>query len=252
MSVFSFASPATKTGKKIRVVFYPFAPDLIETKNGPQGAAYEVWENVSKKVGIPIEWVGPVPYLRALNMLETGKVDAIYRLVRTPEREKKFLFSTQPPFWGKTGITVLKTDPLNKITKDADIHGKKIGWLRGGTPPPFLERNKDKIAWESSTDNAIESNMAKLQNKRIWGAFFVFSNTALFYLAQHKQLETAKVIPFPGSEKNSVMYAAFAKQVDPEIYKKMDKGFTDEIPHYDYEKISQKYIDMAKQGLFKE
>ncbi|WII72813.1 transporter substrate-binding domain-containing protein [Bdellovibrio sp. 22V] len=234
----------------LRVSYYNFPPEILKTSTGLYGASHEVWEKAAKRAQVKIEWVGPVPYMRALHLLETGKVDAIYRLAKTPEREKVFVFSEVAPFWGKTGIVVLASDRLERVTTDDDIKGKKIGWLRGGTPPPFLEKNRKNIVWEPATDNSIQVNMEKLAQKKIWGAYFIFSSTAYFYNAQNNGPEI-KVLPFPGSEKPNRMYAAFSKTANPAIVERMNKAFTAELDGYNYEKLSQKYIDMAAKGLLK-
>ncbi|MFS4457563.1 substrate-binding periplasmic protein [Bdellovibrio sp. HCB2-146] len=237
--------------EKIRVVYYHFPPDIIDTPNGPSGAAYDIWERAAKRAGIKIEWSGSIPYLRALKMLESGRVDGMLRLARTPEREVKFYFTDKAPFWGSTGIIVKKNDSLQKISTDKDVAGKKIGWLRGGTLPPFLARNRERIAWESATDNSIEVNMMKLQSDRVWGVYFIFSSTALYYLSEHHMLADYKVLPFPGSEKGSDMYAAFSRKTNKKLVDKMLHAFAEERPHYDYEKLAQHYIDMAGRKTLK-
>lgn len=248
----SHGASSAPAKRKVRIVYYHYPPHFIITKTGMTGAAYEVWNRVTKRAQVDSEWIGPIPFLRAQAMLEKGEADVMVRFAKTPEREKKFIYTEKAPMWGKQGIAVLRTEPLNEIRTPEDIRGKNIGMISGGILPKFLADNRDLVTLEPIPIDTVHLNMTKLIKKRIWGVYFVFADVANYFAAKEKLSKEIKIIPYPGSQGFQYSYMPISRKADPKLAELLVKAINIESQTYDYEKISQKYIDMAAKGLIDE
>lgn len=230
---------------EIRVVYYSYPPHVFQGPKGLQGAAVDVWERISKRAGYEIRWVGPIPFRRAQYMLEKGEVDAIIRLSKSPERESKFIFGKTSAMWGQQGITVLKSEPMKEIKSAEDLFGKTLGQIDGGVLPEFIKPHLDKIKMEPIPIDTVELNMTKLFRKRIWGVYFVFTDVARYYATKENRLNEIKFLKYPGSVGHKLSFIPMSRKADPEMVRRIFKAIDEEVPLYDYEKLSQKYIDEA-------
>lgn len=237
---------------KFRIGTWDYPPNMIITMNNGkpqfQGAIVDVWEKyIAPKADLEIVWVGPLPFPRALQMLEEGSIDAVQHLSLTPDRAKKFIFSKERIMWGKQGIIVKKSEPLKEITEVAQLKGKVIGMIAQGYLAPFFQNNKSQIIFEelSGVDSA-PNNIQKLINDRIWGVYFTFPDVLIYHAAQLGKRDLIKLIPFPGSEKDEVTYAAFSQKVSPELVKKIDKVLQKANDQYQYTKLIEPYLKANK------
>ena len=139
---------AVSAADVLRVVCFKYPPNLVDDRLGasagtPKGAIVNVWENyIGPKAGLKIQWIGPVPFSRAMKMLESGEADAIQHLSKTPDREAKFIFSKKPIMWGRSGLLLLKSDPIVGIKDLSMIGDRKIAIIGDGYLPPFLLNNR--------------------------------------------------------------------------------------------------------------
>lgn len=241
-----FISASMYAKDTIRIVYFAYPPNLITTGYGaepgkPKGAVVQVWENyIAKKADLNIKWIGPFPFSRAMAILEAGEADAIQHLSKTPDREKRFVFSSKPIMWGRQGVLIRAEEPITRIRSINDLEGRKIGMIGDGYLTPFFNDNKKNITFEYVFgDQAGQQIVRMLLAKRIWGAYFTFPDVLLYHAAQDKRYNDVKVIPFPGSEKDETIYAAFSRKLDPKITKRIDDAITSVTPTYDYPKMVQ-------------
>lgn len=231
----------------LRIGTWDYPPNMIiKTSGGKtqfQGAIVDVWEKyIAPEADLKIVWVGPLPFPRAMLMLEQGTIDAVQHLSLTPDRAEKFVFSKEPIMWGRQGILVKKTEPLEKITKIEELQGKEIGMIAQGYLAPFLLSHKDKINFkELSGVDSAEKNLLKLLNGRIWGVYFTFPDVLVYHATQLGRRDEIKLIGFPGSEKDEVTYAAFSRKLSPALITKIDNAIQKVNDKYDYLKLIEKY-----------
>ena len=225
----------------IRVVCFHYPPNLVADRlraapGTPEGAIVRVWEDyIAPKAGLKVQWIGPVPFSRAMKMLEDGQADAIQHLSRTPDREEKFIFSKKPIMWGRSGILVLKSEPLNAVTDVTQLDEKKIVIIGNGYLPPFMVRNRSRLLIEEVYgDKAGENVMRMVVNRRVWGGYFTFPEVLLWYAALEGKQEQLKVIPYPGSDVMEVTYAAMSRRADPTLVRRIDAAVSAVSGNYDY------------------
>jgi ABC-type amino acid transport substrate-binding protein len=133
------------SGETMKIGFYTLEPFMIDAGWGgkPSGSTVDYFEKyLAPNMGIEIEWLGPIPFVRIAAMLENKRIDAITMLTKTHERLEKFLYPATNLTYAVPCIIVLKGNPLNKITKADDLFGKKIGFIETAFIPPMLINEK--------------------------------------------------------------------------------------------------------------
>ena len=234
---------------KIKVGYFVYPPHMIQgaTATAPKGAAVDVMEKIiAPKADIKVEWVGPVPFARLLTMLEAGEIDMIGLSVPNKERLEKFIFTQNAPLWGKQGLLVLKTEPIDSIKSADDLKGKTISKLLKGNLPKFFDENQATIKFdEVGGDNSAELNLKKVLAGRSFGSYFAFPDVLLYYAATEKALDKVKLIPYPGSEDNVKGFFPLSRKLDPKLASRITSAIEASTKDYDYLKMSQEYIDKA-------
>ena len=96
---------AAEASEKLRVGISPFAPFVMFTDKGPEGAAIDAWHLIVQKLGVESEFVECKNIVDKLEKLQAGAIDvAIGGISITEEREKHFDF-TNSQF--HTGLDIL-------------------------------------------------------------------------------------------------------------------------------------------------
>ena len=96
---------AAEAGDKLRVGISPFAPFVMFTDKGPEGAAIDAWHLIAQKLGVESAFVECKNIADKLEKLQAGAIDvAIGGISITEEREQRFDF-TNSQF--HTGLDIL-------------------------------------------------------------------------------------------------------------------------------------------------
>ena len=96
---------AAADDQKLRVGISPFAPFVMFTAHGPEGAAIDAWHLIAQKLGVESEFVTCKDIAEKLEKLQAGAIDvAIGGISITEEREAHFDF-TNAQF--HTGLDIL-------------------------------------------------------------------------------------------------------------------------------------------------
>src|SRR5215471_134314 len=101
----SAVADAADTDQKLRVGISPFAPFVMFTAHGPEGAAIDAWQLIAQHLAVESEFVECQNLAEKLAKLQTGAIDvALGGISITAEREKLFDF-TMSQF--HTGLDIL-------------------------------------------------------------------------------------------------------------------------------------------------
>ncbi len=245
--VILFAEQVSFAKTKLRIGIWDYPPNLIVStvhdKAEIKGAIYDVWSSIiAPHADLEIIWVGPLPFPRALQMLEEGTIDAVQHLSLTAERQSKFQFSKHPIMWGRQDIVVNKKEVLEKIENVEQLKGKNIGMIAQGYLAPFFLNNKSLINFEelSGIDSA-QNNLKKLISNRIWGIYFTFPDVILYHANMMQINDQIKLIGFPGSDKDEVTYAAFSKRVSSKTIARIEQTIKTHLNREKYFKLIKKY-----------
>lgn len=90
----AWAQPADTA--PLRVVGFPYPPFMaLDERGKPAGPMVELVSEAFRRMGQPAS-IELLPLARALLQVETGEAGAMFTVKKTPEREAKYLFSSEP------------------------------------------------------------------------------------------------------------------------------------------------------------
>ena len=191
-----------------------------------------VFPEIKKKFDVRVVW-DLSPASRLFKELASGRLDMLCFVVKTPEREKLFNFSSVDMFKEAGGLIVRKDFVPNQDTVNPkDLSGKTIGQLNGTYMPEFYQQYKIK-SYQISGEDVSQRISDLVDSKRIDGAFIHVYATAQ-YLVKKSNAKSIKAVRLLESPPFSVT-VAYRKDLDPTLKNSIDdslrkhKGRFDEI-----------------------
>lgn len=142
---------------------YPPLEYATDSQNGA-GGIVEIVKQVMDNLGNQVT-VKAYPWTRALKMVRTGEVDAIFTAYKTPDRENfmeysnEVLFPQSVYFYKRKGDTTTFNGNLNSLK------AKKIGVVSTISYGQIFESNKPHLQLDRATN--LEHSFNKLLKKRI-------------------------------------------------------------------------------------
>lgn len=197
----------------IKVGIFDLKPHLYKNTatNQPAGASIAYFTKVATEMKYKVNWIGPLPLPRLIEMLKYGKVDATLMMTKNPEREGFLYYPDSPYFPVKSILIVKRENTLNKITKIDDIKGLRIGYFTGANMTPFIKDNLNSINMDliSGQDWALR-NYQKLFSNRI-DAIYDLNDVTLVYEAKLLNYsDKIKMLYLPDPPR--YVYVAFSKK----------------------------------------
>lgn len=227
----------------LKIGYFQLEPYVIPDPQGgpPTGIVVEFWEEyLAQAMGVQLEWIGPYPFPRLERMLETGELDTVFIMIKTPPREAKFLFPSEPFFYMQPGLTILKEDPMPPLTSLEDIYGLKLGYIEGANLPPYLINDNIILDRSSQTDYKM-ANFQKLLRKRI-DAILDLNMLSNRYEAQQRGLwEKFRMVPLPVDP--TPMYTCFAQSSQGQIFLNLYVNNIQNIPENAIYDIIDRYSE---------
>jgi len=148
MIIFLLISSASLAKKKVlRIGYFVSPPNIIceGPCKKPKGAVVDLLEDTFSKGEYKLEW-HKFPFLRLLQSLKVGEIDAIAMLGKTAEREKVFTYPNLAFHQIHAALGIHKEVNLNKIRSAQDIKGWSLSYTSKGLVPNFLK--KAEVTWE--------------------------------------------------------------------------------------------------------
>ncbi len=126
--------------KRVTLVADPYPPYQYEEGGVVKGIDYEVIASAFQAVGCDVQ-INLCPWEECLQQLDNGKADGIFQISRTPEREKRYVFSDLL----RTAKTVLfaRSDRAIQLSETVDLHEQlesfTLGVLSGYSYDPAID-----------------------------------------------------------------------------------------------------------------
>lgn len=183
----SLASQDTQPQKVLKAGFFEFdGYHMMDAEGNKSGYGYEFLEKVADYENVEFEYLGfDSGWEDMLLALENGEIDVLTSARKTPEREKKFLFSARDIGTASTIMTV-KADNQTIAAGDYETYdGISVAMLRGNSRngsfdrfarehgftylPVYYETEKGlRMALQEGTvAAAVTSNLRKIGDERI-------------------------------------------------------------------------------------
>jgi len=194
--------PTMVQAEKIVFATATQSPYVMSENGQLTGMDIDIIREVCKRLGFEPE-IQLLPWTRALDYVEKGKVGAIFTPRRTEEREKFMYYSSEPLHIERTVIMTRKGSGI-KVNKIDDLKGKNIGVVRAYTYGAEFDKYQEVKKIECDDDNQLVTILAKKRIELAAG-----DEGTMKYLCKQAGLETEVVYVF--SEDPS--YVAFSKKL---------------------------------------
>ncbi len=178
----------------------------------PQGSTIEYFGLAAALMEEEVEWVGPFPLLRLVELLKSGQLDGTVAFYRSPEFETFLYYASSPLLLAQPILLVRQDNPITAIESIEDIRGYRIGHIvtGGGRYTPMLDKYRDAITLDGiGSDQWAEQNIGKLLAGRLDAVFDRQPYTLPFVAARMQQYDQVKVIPIP--DPPTPVYIVFSK-----------------------------------------
>ncbi len=155
-------SSFAQQGARLRVGLHDARPlAYLDEQGTPGGFAVLILEYIASQEDWEIEWVYD-SWPELYDDLLDGELDLLFPMIRTPEREEHFDFSSQGLLlsWGRVFAR-----PTEDITTILDLQGKKVAAIRGdGFHEILLELAENfEVEYEVRTYPSLEELVAAVQ-----------------------------------------------------------------------------------------
>lgn len=199
------------------------------------GAAVDYFRAIAKELNWKVSFVA-IPLAR---MMLTDEVDVILYVGKTPEREKKFIYTEKPIMNMQGAIAVSTKNSLNRIQSASDLQKMKIGAWQGGYRSDLMQTSGLKI--ENYPGEAVSERALRMIASSRLDAFYNPEETSLIYSIQQIHLsDQLKVLKLP--ERATGLYVAFSKRVSPEFIELFNKAHTKVEKQKPYKDVLNQYL----------
>jgi hypothetical protein len=192
---------------------------------------------LKKKHGVEIVW-DQAPISRLLKSTEKGQDDMMLFLLKSPEREKEFIYGDEGFMEGVAGMIVYGPSPKDAKSDNIENYRHKvIGLLAGSLELPLFKKYEFTIVPITGYD-VPDRSLSLIANKRVDGIFIhVYDSAEYMVQGSHykDQMHVLKV-----SELKFDFYFVFSKTSSPEIRRTVNEVFKKH--RHEYAKWRKAYL----------
>jgi len=227
----------------IKYAVFPAPPYMIgadRQDSDLKGIDVEIINEIAKRANLKVEYIR-CPWVRALELMKSGKADILSSVYKRPEREE-FMLYFDKPFLNKLPIAFYyRKDSGISITKYSDLYKyQNIAVLRGASYFPKFDTDRLINKYEVASQEQI---FPMLVHKRVQ-VMAGYMPTENYYITINNYKDIIKQSPYVYNERAKV-YMAISKKsalskrmglfnkINNELYR---EGFT--------AKVVKKYYNM--------
>jgi hypothetical protein len=217
-SVLSFGKEKTLT------VGYFDIPPYSYTSNEGQaiGAAIEFNNSLFKeKLGYKIIYKR-FPFVRVINELKDGNIDAALLLGKNDSRSKMFSYPDNHYIEDYNSIVVRASSALNEIRSHSDLNGLRILYIKKGYRSQFMSQGNLDLQTTVFGENYIEQLLKLVMLERVEAAYLPTEWTFKFQAMISGNVDRLKFLRTP--EPAEKFYTVFKKNISPELLAKYNKA----------------------------
>ncbi|NDV23729.1 ABC transporter substrate-binding protein [Desulfovibrio sp. JC022] len=187
--------------KKLIFATDPFPPYYYKEDGTTKGIQVELAKIVFSKMNTQFK-IEFVPWKRALLMAESGKVDGIFGLRKTKERQS-WLIYPEEPLMNITSTIFKRVDDPFIYDKISSLEGKNIGIIKGYTYGKIFDNS---TLFKTEEVKNIRQNFLKLMAGRVdlVAGYRIVGN----HILRNMKLES-KVVPSPVAIHVTPLYIGF-------------------------------------------
>ncbi len=201
-----FSIPVVSGAQPIKVGVSIVAPWKFEKDGQLEGAGYEMFQEIVRRLELDVEYID-MPFKRALTYMQSGEIDMMFGLLKSPEREK-FIHFIAPPYKLKSNkaFYILK-GKNSQINSHSDLYALKVGVKIGVKYFPEFD---DDHSIQKYAEADYEKNISKL----LLGAIdtFLCTDSHADYLIKALGVEKSIIKAKYGYTKNNPTYIGISKK----------------------------------------
>lgn len=222
----------------INIGLYELAPHMIVEKERTQGTMIDYIENEIKpqiEKNQKIVYL-TMPFTRLMTELKEGRVDVVFLITKSSEREMFADYAPQSIFNTNSVLIFNKDRSIGELKEKKQLANLTIGHTLGSVVPKFIKESGAKIDWITG-DDALERDLEKLKNKRVDAVFApTFSHAEyIIHKKNFDQLFDLRVVP----ETKLKLYFAFRKGLSSEVKSYFLKNSDPEKTYLNYIKAKK-------------
>jgi polar amino acid transport system substrate-binding protein len=224
----------------LQVVTLEQPPLEYEEQGAIKGIAVDLVKEVFARMPQPIT-LQLYPFARSLEMLKAGEADAIFAIVKKPERELFADFPSEVLIEQTATLFVRKEAPIRFDGDFRKLSAYRFGILRGATyGPQWDEAVNTGIISKIEAVTDYRQNVTKLVNNRL--DIMIGPRLSMLYIIKELGQQDAVKELSPAIE-SVPTYLAFSKtRVTPEIKAQFEHILKELKRDGTYDKIIQAYI----------
>jgi len=144
-----------------------FRPVAYVENELPNGALCDILTEAGRRAGIPIEFRF-LPWARSMAETQAGRVDAIFPIFRTPERETLFAFPSEILLTETISWFARADSPLKASPDLTDTNGVRVGMVsRTSFGAKFDRAVRDKLLSDVETVHSVTGAVKLLAAGRV-------------------------------------------------------------------------------------
>lgn len=133
-----------------------------------------------------------VPFERKLRLLETGKIDIAMGVLKTPEREKRFIYVAQP-YHVFEGVSIfLNSNSDRTIKSSSDLKGLTVAIVHSSRDLSYLD---SEVQFDKLNVRSLRRSLDLLLDNKV-DAVFAIESVANRSLKRRKQMNSIRVAEF--------------------------------------------------------
>jgi polar amino acid transport system substrate-binding protein len=228
----------------IRVGTFSIPPECwIDLASGEWlGIDADFTKLIAKSIGVEIDPI-VITHSALAPSLQSGRLDVIAGLYRTPEREKIMAYNEVPFWYGMDVLIAQKAD--DSLKSFADMKGKVIGTVRGSAQESEAAKLQEKFGiseirkFEAADPMLLDLKAGRIDAAIWWGFTFDYAvKTNPSY-----DLKVVEYMPpeYLGSDKLPGTFYVFRKEGSANLIKAFDAEITNALKGGEGKKIMDKY-----------
>ena len=233
----------------IKIGYFQSPPYVFQDKGTGKikGALYDFLEReIAPRMGVKFEWTEePIPIIRQLKYLESGKLDASAMFGKNPERALLFAYPEKPYYRTHSGLCVLAGNQLTQVNTVDDILEMTVGYCGKAFTTPFMKDSR--INWDFVCGSScVEQTLKKLLSERVDCLYQPDELGILFYVKKYGVANQVRVIRLPEDVEVYMPFSkkAAVKYMDKYVRAMEDAGGTETLMKYMAEYIDESILKM--------
>lgn len=217
--------PVLSNEKNLTIGYFDIPPYSYTTSDGNSIGAAIDFNNIlfREKLGYEVEYKR-FPFVRVINELKAGNIDAALLLGKNPSRSKVFSYPDKHYIEDHNSIVVRADSNLQEINSHSDLNDIKILYIKKGYRSRFMNHNNLDLHTLVFGENYIEQLLKLVMLKRVEAAYLPTEWTFKFQAMKSYKINDFKFLRTP--EPAEKFYTVFKRDIPSSLLEEYNSANT--------------------------